>query len=64
LPAVFARLTGGAGMKESVYFKHFKVWQEGYSAFTYSIKEKNVITDYIKRSITKKKRFMMNIKGF
>jgi len=35
-------------MKESGYFKQFSGWQEGYGAFTYSNKEKNVIIDYIK----------------
>jgi len=35
-------------MKESGKFKLFKGWQEGYGAFTYSCKEKNIIIDYIK----------------
>lgn len=35
-------------MKESGYFKLFSGWQDGYGAFTYSIKEKNMIIDYIK----------------
>jgi putative transposase len=35
-------------MKESGFFRHFSGWQEGYGAFTYSNKEKNMIIDYIK----------------
>ena len=29
-------------------FPDFDAWQEGYGAFTYSIKEKNVLINYIK----------------
>lgn len=35
-------------MKTSGNFPEFKAWQEGYGAFTYSHKEKNVVIDYIK----------------
>ena len=35
-------------MKESGKFPTFKGWQDGYGAFTYSIKEKGVIIDYVK----------------
>ena len=35
-------------MKESGKFPNFEAWQEGYGAFTYSIKEKNIIIDYVK----------------
>ena len=35
-------------IKESGKFPHFKAWQEGYGAFTYSIREKDVIINYIK----------------
>lgn len=35
-------------MKESGKFPEFKGWQESYGAFTYSIKEKDIIIDYIK----------------
>ena len=35
-------------IKESGKFPHFKAWQEWYGAFTYSIREKDVIINYIK----------------
>jgi putative transposase len=35
-------------MKASSFFPDFKGWQDGYAAFTYSIKEKNTIIDYVK----------------
>ena len=35
-------------MKESGKFPQFEAWQEGYGAFTYSLKEKDVIINYIK----------------
>jgi REP element-mobilizing transposase RayT len=35
-------------MKESGLFPGFHNWQEGYSAFTYSIRERNMIINYIK----------------
>ena len=35
-------------IKESGKFPHFKAWQEGCGAFTYSIREKDVIINYIK----------------
>ena len=35
-------------MKESGKFPDFLSWQEGYGAFTYSLKEKDIIIDYIK----------------
>ena len=35
-------------MKKSGNFLDFDAWQEGYGAFTYSIKEKDVIINYIK----------------
>jgi putative transposase len=35
-------------MKESTLFPHFEGWQEGYGAFTYSIKEKDNLIEYIK----------------
>ncbi|MES2701315.1 MAG: IS200/IS605 family transposase [Bacteroidota bacterium] len=34
-------------MKESGRFRDFKGWQESYGAFTYSIKEKQAVIDYI-----------------
>ena len=35
-------------MKECGKFTKFSGWQDGYGAFTYSVKEKNVIINYIK----------------
>jgi REP element-mobilizing transposase RayT len=35
-------------MKGSGLFPDFKGWQDGYGAFTYSVKEKNIIIDYVK----------------
>lgn len=35
-------------MKECGKFPLFNNWQEGYGAFTYSIREKEIITNYIK----------------
>ncbi|CAN5415680.1 IS200/IS605 family transposase [soil metagenome] len=35
-------------MKESDKFHAFEGWQEGYGAFTYSIREKDIIFHYIK----------------
>ncbi|MBL7732960.1 MAG: IS200/IS605 family transposase [Chitinophagaceae bacterium] len=35
-------------MKESGLFPDFKAWQDGYGAFTYSIREKDMIINYIK----------------
>ena len=34
-------------IKEARLFQKFNGWQEGYGAFTYSIKEKQIIIDYI-----------------
>jgi putative transposase len=35
-------------MKESGKFPAFAGWQEGYGAFTYSAKEKDIIINYVK----------------
>ena len=35
-------------MKESGKFPAFEGWQEGYGAFTYSVKEKETVINYIK----------------
>lgn len=35
-------------MKESGLFSEFEEWQDGYGAFTYSNREKDMIIDYIK----------------
>jgi len=34
-------------MKSNSHFPKFKSWQEGYGAFTYSIREKDRIINYI-----------------
>lgn len=36
-------------MKESGNFPDFIGWQDGYGAFTYSIREKDTIIDYVKK---------------
>lgn len=36
-------------MKESGLFPGFSGWQDGYGAFTYSIREKDIIIDYVKK---------------
>ena len=35
-------------MKQNNKFPHFEGWAEGYGAFTYSIKEKNRVIEYVK----------------
>ena len=35
-------------IKEKKLFSNFVSWQEGYGAFTYSAKQKNVLIDYVK----------------
>lgn len=49
-------------MKECGKFPKFEAWQQGYGAFTYSTKEKDIIINYIRnqKSITKKRNFMMS----
>lgn len=42
------KVSSSQWMKESGKFPEFKGWQEGYGAFTYSVKEKNKVIDYIK----------------
>ena len=36
-------------LRENENFLDFVAWQKGYSAFTYSIREKNLIVNYIKK---------------
>jgi hypothetical protein len=36
-------------MKANGKFPKFEAWQEGYSAFTYSMKEKDRVINYIKK---------------
>ena len=35
-------------IKETGWFKHFPGWQDGYGGFTYSIKEKDRLIEYVK----------------
>jgi putative transposase len=42
------KLATGNWMKESKLFPAFDQWQDGYGAFTYSIREKDKIINYIK----------------
>ena len=36
-------------MKQTTYFPLFKGWVEGYGAFTYSIRERDMIINYVKK---------------
>lgn len=58
------KISSNAWMKESGNFTQFDAWQVGYGAFTYSIKEKNILIDYIKikRNTIKGNLFMRNLK--
>ena len=38
-------------IKENNLFKNFSSWQEGYGAFTYSIKEKDRLIEYVKNQV-------------
>ena len=42
------KISSNLWMKESKNFPDFESWQEGYGAFTYSIKEKDNMIEYIK----------------
>ena len=42
------KIASNLWMKESGKFPLFEGWQDGYGAFTYSIKEKDIIINYIK----------------
>lgn len=46
-------------MKETGYFPDFAGWQVGYGAFTYSIRDKDIIIEYVKnqKEHHKKKNF-------
>jgi putative transposase len=35
-------------IKETGWFKNFTSWQDGYGAFTYSMKEKDKLIEYVK----------------
>jgi REP element-mobilizing transposase RayT len=53
------KLASSKYIKETNLFEHFGGWQEGYGAFTYSIKEKDRLIEYIKNQEAhhKKKTF-------
>jgi REP element-mobilizing transposase RayT len=42
------KVSSSIWMKESSKFPDFEGWQEGYGSFTYSIREKDVLIEYIK----------------
>lgn len=56
------KVSSSLWMKESGKFSKFTGWQDGYGAFTYSIREKNMIitTSKIKRNVTRPKHSAMN----
>jgi REP element-mobilizing transposase RayT len=52
-------------MKESGLFPEFSGWQEGYGAFTYSLKDKETIINFIKNQKNhhiKQRLLMTNLK--
>jgi len=53
-------------MKSNSHFPKFKSWQEGYGAFTYSIREKDRIINYIKnqKEHHKKETFYDEFKAY
>ncbi len=42
------KIASSKWVKEKCVFKNFTSWQEGYAAFTYTIKDKNRLIDYVK----------------
>ena len=42
------KIASNGWMKDSGRFPNFKGWQDGYGAFTYSIKEKDRLIEYVK----------------
>lgn len=42
------KLPSSALIKEKNMFREFAGWQEGYGAFTYSIKEKRILIEYVR----------------
>ena len=43
------KLASSAYIKETGLFPHFRGWQDGYGAFTYSIESKHNLIEYVKR---------------
>ena len=52
------KVSSNAWMKESGKFPLFDGWQDGYGAFTYSLKEKDIMIDYIKNQKEHHKKYM------
>lgn len=42
------KIASSGFIKDKKIFKNFNGWQDGYGAFTYSIKEKDQLIDYVK----------------
>jgi putative transposase len=42
------KIASSGFIKDNRIFKNFNGWQDGYGAFTYSIKEKNRLIEYVK----------------
>jgi REP element-mobilizing transposase RayT len=42
------KIASSIWMKDSIKFPKFSGWQEGYGAFTYSIKQKDVLIKYVR----------------
>ena len=42
------KMASSVFIKENNVFNNFNGWQEGYGAFTYSVKEKDTLIEYIK----------------
>lgn len=42
------KIASSIWIKQNQMFPNFTAWQEGYGGFTYSIKEKGALTNYIK----------------
>jgi len=50
------KLSSSLWIKENRIFEHFNGWQEGYGAFTYSIKDKDNLIEYVKNQKEHHKR--------
>jgi hypothetical protein len=52
--------------EQSGLFPAFEGWQDSCGAFTYSLKEKDMIINYIKikKNIIRRRHFMKNLKDF
>jgi REP element-mobilizing transposase RayT len=59
------KIASNLWMKESGNFPDFRAWQEGYGAFTYSHREKDIIVNYVKnqKQHHKKESFIDEYKG-